>query len=198
MKTIKFTDGVSGLTASYAAGQTVEFSNENAKMYVKAKKAVYVAAEGDEKQRIDEQNTEITALTEANEHLAGVLKNTEKWLDHEKQQVLVLTASCEKLVAALASAESKVAELLNEPVDDETGDDGETSDETIGDDDKSSDATTGDNGDNSTDALTGDDDKLSDTATGDGDAGDVKPAVVVGADGKRKKAMPRKGGVAAE
>ncbi|PCI86636.1 MAG: hypothetical protein COB24_08880 [Hyphomicrobiales bacterium] len=136
MKTIKFTVGISGLSASYHAGQVREFSNKNAKMYVDAKKAMYVAADGDEKQHIDEQNTEIAALTADNDGLREKLANTEKLLGDEKQHGLVLEDSLDKLDLALEVSENKIAKLLSEPVDgdvDETGGDSKSSDATTGD-----------------------------------------------------------------
>ncbi|MBL1422412.1 MAG: hypothetical protein COC24_018050 [Alphaproteobacteria bacterium] len=216
MKTIKFIDAVSGTdpdsgtSVSFVVGQVIELTDKTAKMYIKAKVAKLAAKKDKEKQHIDDQDVEIKqldyALVGCNEQLRDVIaKNTElvTAVGELTESVSVIAAARDKLSVENATLTDEIAELLNEPVDD----DDNSSDATTGEGDKSSDATTGDgatgDGDKSSDvatgdATTGDGDKSSDVATGDGDAGDVKPAVVVGADGKRKKAMPRKGGVAAE
>lgn len=131
MRIIKFTEGVAGLTASYAPGQTVELTNKTAEMYVDAKKASYVAAAGEEKQRIDEQNVEIAGLKdeliECKNSLDVALGDVVKYRNEHGQLAadnkgLLETSRIEgdinaKYYKEIQDLKGQIAELLNRPVD---------------------------------------------------------------------------------
>lgn len=214
MKTIRIGKSGSGVLGSIVAGQVMTLGDDAADEYINSGYAAEIGTAGDQTSRIDTQNAEIgqlkDELIECKNLLDGALGDVGELKDKDAFNSDVNIA----LSKQIDKFQDRIAELLNAPVvgvDLGVGDktvivevdgDGSVKNVVLDGNAESDLAQRNGSPDNDVDGLQKTDEK----AVEGGEVGKtpdepdvvVAPAVVTGADGKRKKAMPTKGGKAAK